>query len=64
MSYQENHPKDPVKSAEAINIQLTGSQITGLKTGLNEIAQGCITLIKVLSMIQIPEKDKYPKGRD
>ena len=41
-------------------VQLNENQINGLKAGLNEIAQGCVTLIKVLTMSQIPEKDKYP----
>ncbi len=41
-------------------IQFTDNQINGLKAGLNQIAQGCVTLIKVLSMSQIPHADKFP----
>lgn len=42
---------------------LSEAQIAGIKAGLASIAQGCVTLIKVLSMAEIPEDDKYPEGR-
>ena len=45
------------------SMQFSENQINGLKAGLGQIAQGCVTLIKVLSMSQVPERDKYPKGR-
>jgi hypothetical protein len=45
-------------------IKFTENQINGLKAGLNQIAQGCLTLIKVLSMSQIPHTDKFPGGRN
>ena len=45
-------------------MQFSKNQINGLKAGLGQIAQGCVTLIKVLSMSQVPERDKYPKGRE
>jgi len=41
-------------------IQFTDNQINGLKASLNQIAQGCVTLIKVLSLSQIPHSDKFP----
>ena len=46
------------------SMQFSENQINGLKAGLGQIAQGCVTLIKVLSMSQVPETDKYPKGRE
>lgn len=49
---------------ESKQMQFNENQINGLKAGLSQVAQGCLTLIKVLTMSQIPETEKYPHGRD
>ena len=44
-------------------MQFTENQIDGIKAGISDIMQGCMTLNKVLTMMQIPEESKYPNGR-
>jgi len=38
--------------------QFNDDEINALKAGLNEIAQGCLNLIRALAVSQIPESDK------
>lgn len=45
-------------------MQFTENQINGLKAGLSDIIQGCITLNKTLTMIRIPESAKFPEGKE
>ena len=44
-------------------VHVNQNQLDGIKAGIAEIMQGCMTLNKVLTMIQIPESSKYPEGR-
>jgi hypothetical protein len=44
-------------------VYVNQNQLNGIRAGLAEIMQGCMTLNRVLTMIQIPESDKYPEGR-
>ena len=44
-------------------VHVNQTQLDGIKAGIAEIMQGCMTLNKVLTMIQIPESSKYPEGR-
>ena len=41
-------------------MKLTENQITGIRAGLADIAQGCITINKTLAMAGIPESAKRP----
>ena len=42
---------------------LSDEMLAGIKAGLNDIMQGCMTINKVITMYGIPESHKYPGGR-
>jgi len=42
---------------------LSDEMLAGIKAGLNDIMQGCMTINKVITMYQIPESQKWPDGR-